>query len=164
MATRKQSDRSARKTSPDKPDDGRQQAWSGADPAQVHEPGTRPLREQRVPQPDGVRSGTDQIESGASDRSATEGNATTREGARTRGTGLTGPRPPVELTRSVPGEPNTPDEAGEASPLHPVDPTTGREDVLNTSTSSGLHPDDEGSDDLLKRQLREGHQMPSRMD
>ncbi|HEX7085386.1 MAG TPA: hypothetical protein VF198_03425 [Vicinamibacterales bacterium] len=39
-----------------------------------------------------------------------------------------------------------------------------RDDVGNTSTSSGTHPGDQGDDQRRKEQLRRGHRGISRMD
>lgn len=135
-------------------DDARQQPWTGTDPFAAREPGAQPLSDQRVPLPDGVHSGT------SDDRpSVPSGDAPS--GVRR---GLTGPAPPAGVLGAKESEPTMADEGGESSIQQPADPTRVREDVLNTSTSSGMHHDDPGSDDLLKRQLREGHQLPSRMD
>jgi hypothetical protein len=68
----------------------------------------------------------------------------------------------VTLGGSVPNEPTSADETN--STLGPADPTTFREDVLNTSDSSGLHPEDEASGRRLKDQYRQGAREISRLD
>lgn len=69
------------------------------------------------------------------------------------------PRPaPVTSVRS--GEPRTADEAGDVS----IQNADIRDDVGNTSTSSGTHPGDQGDDQRRKEQLRRGHRGISRMD
>ena len=63
-----------------------------------------------------------------------------------------------------PGVPNTSDEAGDASIQNADNPMVVREEVKNTSDSSGLHATDEAAGEKIKEQLRKGHQLVSRMD
>lgn len=73
------------------------------------------------------------------------------------------PRPgPVTELRS--GAPSTPDEAGDVSAQTADRPGVVREEVGNTSTSSGTHPGDRGDDQRRKEQLRRGLRNVSRMD
>lgn len=71
---------------------------------------------------------------------------------------------PVPVTDIKSGEPRTSDEAGDVSIQNADDPGIVREEVGNTSTSSGTHPGDQGDDQRRKEQLRRGHRGISRMD
>jgi hypothetical protein len=73
------------------------------------------------------------------------------------------PRPgPVTELRG--GAPRTSDEAGDVSAQTTDRPGVVREEVGNTSTSSGTHPGDSGDDQRRKEQLRRGLRNVSRMD
>lgn len=71
---------------------------------------------------------------------------------------------PVEVTEAKPGVPNMADEAGDVSLQNADRPMVVREEVGNTSTSSGTHPGDEGDDQQRKEKLRRGFREVSRMD
>jgi hypothetical protein len=60
------------------------------------------------------------------------------------------------LTRIKPGQPNSNDEAGDASVMNADNPMLVREEVKNTSDSSGLHADDEARGKVIKEQLKRG--------
>jgi hypothetical protein len=68
------------------------------------------------------------------------------------------------LTELKPGQPNTSDEAGDVSIANADNPMLVREDVNNTSDSSGLHVDDPARGDKLKEQLRGGAREVQPMD
>ena len=63
-------------------------------------------------------------------------------------------RPP--MTEIKPGQVSSSDEAGDPSAMNADNPMLVREDVKNTSDSSGLHADDEAKGQLLKEQLKRG--------
>ena len=71
-------------------------------------------------------------------------------------------RPP--MTELKPGQPNTGDEAGDVSMANADNPMLVREDVKNTSDSSGLKTDDEARGERLKEQLRRGAREVQPMD
>lgn len=80
---------------------------------------------------------------------------------------LEGPPPPrpAPVTNLKPCEPNMADEASDPA-LQNVEynPRFVRDDVRNTSTSSGTHAGDEGDDQRRKELLKRGHREVSRMD
>ena len=63
-------------------------------------------------------------------------------------------RPP--LTEIKPGQVTSNDEAGDPSVMNADNPMLVREDVKNTSDSSGLHAEDEAKGQVLKEQLKRG--------
>jgi hypothetical protein len=63
-------------------------------------------------------------------------------------------RPP--LTGIKPREASSNDEAGDPSVQNADNPLLVREDVKNTSDSSGLHSDDEAKGQAIKEQLKRG--------
>jgi hypothetical protein len=63
-------------------------------------------------------------------------------------------RPPLDEIR--PAQVTTNDEAGDPSAANAENPTLVREEVKNTSDSSGLHVDDEARGELIKEQLKRG--------
>jgi hypothetical protein len=63
-------------------------------------------------------------------------------------------RPP--LTETQPQQVSSTDEAADPSVQNADDPLLVREDVKNTSDSSGLHNDDEAKGKVLKDQLKRG--------
>jgi hypothetical protein len=71
-------------------------------------------------------------------------------------------RPPV--TEMKPGQPSGSDEAGDVSVQNADNPMLVREDVKNTSDSSGLHAADEAKGEKLKDQLRRGGREAQPMD
>ena len=68
------------------------------------------------------------------------------------------------LTEIKPGQPAGNDEAGDVSVQNADNPLLVREDVKNTSDSSGLHADDEAKGEQLKEQLRRGAREVRPMD
>lgn len=78
--------------------------------------------------------------------------------------GIAGPRREVDLDEALPPQPALAGEVAGTTDVAPDDPTRVREDVGNTSDSSGLKVDEEGRGDLLKRQLRDGMTEVSPMD
>ncbi len=62
-----------------------------------------------------------------------------------------------------PSQPNAPDEIGGIEDVED-NPMLVREEVKNTSDSSGLHSNDDAAGEKIKEQLRKGHQQVSRMD
>jgi hypothetical protein len=68
------------------------------------------------------------------------------------------------VTTIKPGEPTMPDEAGDVSAQNADNPMLTREEVKNTSDSSGLHATDEAAGERIKELLRKGSQLVSRMD
>ncbi len=68
----------------------------------------------------------------------------------------TSPEHPPPITESKPGQPAGSDEAGDVSVQNADNPMLVREDVRNTSDSSGLHATDEAKGEKLKEQLRRG--------
>ncbi len=71
---------------------------------------------------------------------------------------------PTEVTDVKPGLPNMSDEAGDVSLQNADNPMIVREEVGNTSTSSGTHHGDDGDDQQRKEKLRRGFREISRMD
>ena len=71
-------------------------------------------------------------------------------------------RPP--LTEIQPREVSSNDEAADPSVQNADNPLLAREDVKNTSDSSGLHTDDEARGELLKKQLKQGLREVQPMD
>lgn len=71
---------------------------------------------------------------------------------------------PARLTDIKAGEPRETDESGDVSLQNAENPTILREEVANTSTSSGTQAGDEGDDQKRKAQLRRGAREISRMD
>lgn len=69
-----------------------------------------------------------------------------------------------KLTDLKPGEPRETDESGDVSMQNADNPTLVREEVKNTSDSSGLRASDEAAGEKIKEQLRKGHRLVSRMD
>lgn len=65
------------------------------------------------------------------------------------------------LTKVRPPEASTADETGSAGADNP---TVEREEVTNTSDSSGLHATDEAAGESIKELLRKGGQQVSKMD
>jgi hypothetical protein len=63
-------------------------------------------------------------------------------------------RPP--LTETQPRQVSSSDEAGDPSVQNADNPLLVREEVNNTSDSSGLHVDDEARGELRKEQLKRG--------
>ena len=63
-------------------------------------------------------------------------------------------RPP--LTEIKPRQVTSGDEAADPSVQNAENPMLAREDVKNTSDSSGLHGDDEAKGELIKEQLKRG--------
>jgi hypothetical protein len=63
-------------------------------------------------------------------------------------------RPP--MTEIRPAQVSSNDEAGDPSVMNADNPMLVREDVKNTSDSSGLHNDDEAKGQLIKEQLKRG--------
>jgi len=63
-------------------------------------------------------------------------------------------RPPIQEIR--PAQVSSNDEAGDPSVMNAENPTLVREDVKNTSDSSGLHADDEARGEVMKKQLERG--------
>lgn len=74
-----------------------------------------------------------------------------------------GPERPRDkrVTEARAGEANSPDETGAAVADNP---TLQREEVKNTSDSSGLRASDEAAGDSVKELLRKGGQQVSKMD
>ena len=68
------------------------------------------------------------------------------------------------MTEIKPGQPASGDEAGDVSMANADNPMLVREDVKNTSDSSGLHADDEAKGQTLKEQLKRGAQEIQPMD
>lgn len=77
-----------------------------------------------------------------------------------------GPERPRDkpVTSIKPGEPTMPDEAGDVAAQNADNPALTREEVKNTSDSSGLHATDEAAGEKIKELLRKGAQQVSRMD
>jgi len=71
---------------------------------------------------------------------------------------------PAPLPDIKAGEPRETDEPGDVSLQNAESPTIVREEVANTSTSSGTQAGDEGDDQKRKEQLRQGAREISRMD
>ena len=71
-------------------------------------------------------------------------------------------RPP--MTQTKPGQVTSSDEAGDPSVMNADNPMLVREDVKNTSDSSGLHADDEARGKILKEQLKRGSSEVQPMD
>jgi hypothetical protein len=71
-------------------------------------------------------------------------------------------RPP--LTEVQPRQVTSNDEAGDPSVQNAENPMLTREDVNNTSDSSGLHADDEAKGELIKEQLKRGARGVSPLD
>jgi hypothetical protein len=71
-------------------------------------------------------------------------------------------RPP--MTEIQPRQVTSNDEAGDPSVQNADNPLLVREDVKNTSDSSGLHVDDEARGEKLKEQLKRGSREISPMD
>src|SRR5918997_151835 len=71
-----------------------------------------------------------------------------------RDTAASPQRPP--LTEIRPRQVTSNDEAGDPSVMNADNPMLVREDVKNTSDSSGLHADDEAKGKVLKDQLKRG--------
>ena len=141
--------------------DARQQPWTGTDtPGAVdtHADDGKSLAEREKPQADGVRSEPDDVVSHSQGRERDRARAAAGDGTLARGD----VRQPVDLIGVVSDQPNSADETN--SVVGPSDPSVVREDVANTSTSSGLHPEDEASGQKLKEQYRAGAREISRMD
>ena len=68
----------------------------------------------------------------------------------------------VRISGIKPAEPSVADDAGERNAAD--DPQVVREDVKNTSTSSGLPADDEAAGEQTKELLRRGGQEVTKMD
>ncbi len=75
-----------------------------------------------------------------------------------------GKKDDAPLTDIKAGEPRETDEPGDVSLQNAENPTMVREEVANTSTSSGTHAGDEGDDQKRKEMLRRGAREISRMD
>jgi hypothetical protein len=60
------------------------------------------------------------------------------------------------LTEVKPGQPTMDDEAGDVSIANADNPMSVREEVKNTSDSSGLRADDEARGEQIKKQLKRG--------
>lgn len=71
-------------------------------------------------------------------------------------------RPP--LTEIQPRQVSSNDEAGDPSVQNADNPLLAREDVKNTSDSSGLHADDEAKGEVMKEQLKRGLRQISPLD
>jgi hypothetical protein len=71
-------------------------------------------------------------------------------------------RPP--LTEIQPRQVTSNDEAGDPSVQNAENPMLAREDVKNTSDSSGLHADDEAKGEVIKDQLKRGLREVQPMD
>ena len=71
-------------------------------------------------------------------------------------------RPP--LTEIKPGQARSNDEAGDVSVANADNPMLVREDVKNTSDSSGLPVDDEARGRQIKDSLKRGHSERQPMD
>ena len=69
---------------------------------------------------------------------------------------------PVPVTEIKGPEARETDEPGSMQTAE--NPTLVREEVVNTSTSSGTHAGDEGDDQFRKELLRRGHREVSRLD
>jgi hypothetical protein len=61
-------------------------------------------------------------------------------------------------------EPSMPDEAGESASSTSVEGRGAREEVPNSSTSSGLHADDESAGEQRKKLYEKGAGLVSRID
>ena len=125
-------------------DDERRQPWPGSDPGLAidpHDPDVPPS-EQRRPDPSGVRSGRDDDSVVASDGS--------------------GARRPVDVNEALPPQSVSPDEL--SSEVAPDDPGAAREDVGNTSDSSGLRAGDEADGERIRELHRRGATEISKMD
>ncbi len=94
---------------------------------------------------------------------ASEGNEDTQNAPLRPQTGPPEPRP-AALTELKAGEPRESDEPGDVSLQNADNPTLVREEVANSSTSSGTHAGDEGDDQVRKDLLRRGAREVSRMD
>lgn len=81
-------------------------------------------------------------------------SADDRPGRVDRDTAAAQKRPP--LTEMKPGEVTSGDEAADPSVQNADNPLLVREDVKNTSDSSGLHADDEAKGKVIKEQLKRG--------
>ena len=128
---------------PRREDDARQQPWPGTDPTRANSPGTTPLADQEAPEQDGVHVGP------SDDLSDVRGPDRPR---------------PADVTRMKPGVPNMPDEAGESSLQNADQPQFVREEISNTSTSSGTQTGDEGDDQRRRRLLEQGAREISSLD
>jgi hypothetical protein len=74
------------------------------------------------------------------------------------------PRRGVDVTQIKPGEPTSPDEAGDVSIANADNPMLVREENKNSSDSSGVRADSEAAGEQIKELLRRGGQEVSRMD
>jgi hypothetical protein len=68
------------------------------------------------------------------------------------------------LTDIKPGEARSNDEAGDPSVQNAENPMLVREEVKNTTDSSGLHADDEAKGEVMKEQLKRGAREIQPMD
>jgi hypothetical protein len=117
--------------------DPRQQPWEGTNAADTRDPGDTPLAEQPRPVA-GVR---------------------TERGVRSEKDA--GPSGDDAAERP---EPSMPDDAGESTSSISVDARGPREEVLNDSTSSGLHAGDEEAGEQRKKLYEKGAGLVSRID
>ncbi len=88
------------------------------------------------------------------DRQTANDRADTERSRVDQDTAVPAQRPP--LTEIKPGQVTSNDEAGDPSVMNADNPMLVREDVKNTSDSSGLHADDEAKGRVLKEQLKRG--------